>query len=405
MSSRQYDIVVFGLGYTGNLTAEHIAQSLPIDLKWALAGRTESKLRAVAEELKFLNPDRIQPGIEICNLNDADLSALAKKTKLMIATVGPYGRHGEHAFKACAENGTHYLDVTGEIPFVADMIRKYERSAKASGSIMFSQIGIESGPPDLIAWSLVESIKKRFSAPTGEVVVCLHDISAKPSGGTLSSALSFMENFTLKQIKESMIPYAISPASGPKVPSPISWTTKIFGIRAVRDLGILTTAIQASSDVAIVQRSWGFLNYGPKFQYHEYMKSRNYLTGILTHFAILAGGIILAIPFLRNTAKRFVVQPGHGPTKEESSRERFEFRGIGTPDVPGQAPARAYCKFSYQGSLYTYTGISLAEAAISILRDDHKLGGGIYTPAVLGQQFVDRLQANGVKIENGFYED
>jgi short subunit dehydrogenase-like uncharacterized protein len=60
--TRQYDVVVFGAsGYTGKLTAEHIAKSLPTDLRWALAGRTASKLEAVAAECKSINADRIQP--------------------------------------------------------------------------------------------------------------------------------------------------------------------------------------------------------------------------------------------------------------------------------------------------------------------------------------------------------
>lgn len=61
--SRQYDIVVFGAtGYTGKLTAEHITTQLPTDLKWALAGRSASKLEAVAAECKALTADRVQPG-------------------------------------------------------------------------------------------------------------------------------------------------------------------------------------------------------------------------------------------------------------------------------------------------------------------------------------------------------
>lgn len=60
---RQYDIVVFGAtGYTGKLTAEQVTTHLPTDLNWALAGRSASKLEAVAAECKILNPDRIQPG-------------------------------------------------------------------------------------------------------------------------------------------------------------------------------------------------------------------------------------------------------------------------------------------------------------------------------------------------------
>ena len=51
------------------------------------------------------------------------------------------------------------------------------------------------------------------------------------------------------------------------------------------------------------------------------------------------------------------------------------------------------------------TGVLLGEAAISILRDGHKLSGDIYTPACLGQKFIDRLQAAGFKFEKKFYED
>jgi short subunit dehydrogenase-like uncharacterized protein len=102
------------------------------------------------------------------------LTVLAKKTKVLICTVGPYCLYGEHAFKACAENGTHYLDVTGEVAWTLEMINKYEKTAQKTGSVMIPQIGLESAPADLIAWSLVSMIRERFSAPTGETVVSLH---------------------------------------------------------------------------------------------------------------------------------------------------------------------------------------------------------------------------------------
>jgi short subunit dehydrogenase-like uncharacterized protein len=123
----------------------------------------------------FCEPTADTLDIEICELNDANLSALAKKTKLLISTVGPYALYGEHAFKACAENGTHYLDVTGEVAFTLDMIKKYEQTAKTNGSIMIPQIGIESAPSDLVTWSLVTMIREKFSAPTGEVILSVYD--------------------------------------------------------------------------------------------------------------------------------------------------------------------------------------------------------------------------------------
>jgi short subunit dehydrogenase-like uncharacterized protein len=46
----------------------------------------------------------------------------------------------------------------------------------------------------------------------------------------------------------------------------------------------------------------------------------------------------------------------------------------------------------------------VAEAAMTILQGDHKLSGGIHTPASLGQPFIDRLEPAGLKMEKRFIE-
>ena len=62
-SDRQYELVLLGAnGYTGRVTAGYITTHLPTDLRWAIAGRSESKLSDLAKELRALNPDRLQPG-------------------------------------------------------------------------------------------------------------------------------------------------------------------------------------------------------------------------------------------------------------------------------------------------------------------------------------------------------
>lgn len=53
------------------------------------------------------------------------------------------------------------------------MIKKYERTAKASGSIMIPQIGIDSAPADLVTWTICGMIREKYSAPTGEVVMAV----------------------------------------------------------------------------------------------------------------------------------------------------------------------------------------------------------------------------------------
>lgn len=63
-SSRPYELVLLGAtGYTGTLTAEYIQEHVATDLKWAIAGRNSKRLHEIAEMLKKLNPNRIQPGM------------------------------------------------------------------------------------------------------------------------------------------------------------------------------------------------------------------------------------------------------------------------------------------------------------------------------------------------------
>lgn len=95
---------------------------------------------------------------------------------MLLTTVGPYALYGEHAFKACAENGTHYVDVTGEAAWVSKMIKKYEKTAKASGAILFPQTGVESAPADLTTWALAKAIRTELGAPTKDVKLSIHNI-------------------------------------------------------------------------------------------------------------------------------------------------------------------------------------------------------------------------------------
>ena len=108
---RKYELILLGAtGYTGKYCAENIVKHLPTDLRWAVAGRNEAKLSAVVDQIRPLNRDRQQPGIEITSLSPEDLDILSRKTKLIITTVGPYYLYGTPVVEACAKNGTHYVD-------------------------------------------------------------------------------------------------------------------------------------------------------------------------------------------------------------------------------------------------------------------------------------------------------
>ncbi len=73
---------------------------------------------------------------------------------------------------------------------MADMIKKYEKTAQSTGALMFPQIGIESAPPDLVTWSLASVNKERFSAQTKDVTVAVNirwEPSFVPSSSDVAS--------------------------------------------------------------------------------------------------------------------------------------------------------------------------------------------------------------------------
>lgn len=408
--SRQYDLVVFGAtGYTGLLCAEHITTHFPTDLKWAIAGRSAEKLQNVINECKSLNPDRQPPAIEICNLNDADLGALAKKTFVLITTVGPYAKYGEHAFKACAENGTHYFDCTGEAVWHMTMIKKYEATAKATGACLFPQAGIESAPSDLITFKLASVTKSELSAPVKDVVVSVHEIRGAPSGGTLNTVLSLFDVFHWKEVAKSHKPYALSPIQNPNRPPKPSLLSRLTGLHSIPNLGLVSTSITGGTDAAVVQRSWGLFKqepslqkyfHGPNFTYREFARARSYLRGMAMHYGLVVGGLLLMFcPPFRTIMRKFVYQPGEGPSKEDQKKEYIQLRGVATPDAPTETGKQALCKAEYSGGMYYLTAVLLCQGALTLLQDDLELKGGVYTPACLGHGYIDRLNELGFKFE------
>lgn len=274
----------------------------------------------MADELRVAHPDRVQPGVEISQLNKNDLTELAKKTKVLISTVGPFHKYGEAAFAACAETGTHYLDCTGEVPWVYDMTAKYHALAKKNGAIMIPQNGVESAPTDLICWALVTHIRETLHVGTTELIDTIYDLNGTPSGGTLDTVLTLFDSYGLSHLAKSMSPYSLSVChNNPSHPSR-PFLEQLTGLRTVPDLGLLTDSIQGPSDIPIVNRTWSLYDngnyYGRKFKVNAYMKARNSLQGFLIHLALTFGMVALLLPPVRWAVKKFVYQPGEGLGKE-----------------------------------------------------------------------------------------
>src|SRR4051812_6970312 len=95
---RAHDVVLFGAtGFTGRLTAEYLAKKAQREpIRWAIAGRNRAKLEEVRRALEAIDPAAVNVGIIEASIDDAgSLAAMARSTRVVLTTVGPYANYGE----------------------------------------------------------------------------------------------------------------------------------------------------------------------------------------------------------------------------------------------------------------------------------------------------------------------
>ncbi|EHK49352.1 hypothetical protein TRIATDRAFT_92417 [Trichoderma atroviride IMI 206040] len=396
-SGRDYNLVLIGAtGYTGALTAEHIAEHLPTNLRWAIAGRSSAKLNRLAAKLKELGPDRIQPVIEIVDVEDkAQLITIVKKARLCVSVVS-YHHVGPLVIEACIEGVTDYIDTAGTIPRIRQWINDYHRAAELAGVVILNSCGALSAPHDLLTWSSVRQLQQSSSFKTKELVLSLLEMPSDPSGGTVESIM-MRGGLDAKVQYESRQPWYLSPIVGRQNLS----STNLFGVRHDPTLGIMSTS--SLSDVqnrAVVHRTWGLLNggmaYGANFHYSEYKKASSTLAAMFQMLNTMAVNLMLALPPLRAIAAMVLPAPGQGPDPVKEKNYRFEMEAVAIADTDDDATApRAYSHFAYPGGPYHATAAFLAQGAASLLyrrKLEGGVSGGCLTPAFLGQDLIERIR-------------
>ncbi|KAK8038157.1 hypothetical protein PG994_014924 [Apiospora phragmitis] len=414
MDDRVYDLVVVGAtGYTGTLTAEHIAQFLPTNTKWAIAGRSTGKLDELAVKLKKLSPDRVQPVAETFDLSDERaLAQLVGKAKVCISVVS-YWQVGEEVVRACVASGTDYVDANGGIYGLKGWIDKYHEQAVARRVTLIHACAVYAAPHDLLTLLLIRELRSRASVQTRKVVVAVVGTPMGISGGTADSIMHDATSSPPDAAAKLQNPWILSPVPG--ITGGSDDRTDVFGMYSENGLGLLSdTSYSAAQDRHIVHRTWGLLSgsdngYGSHFQYREYSRAESKISGILKFLTALLTSCVLRFALLRAFAKRFVFPaPGEGPDVKQSRLDRFtiEAVAVGEPEgAQGKAAPRAYGRFTFHGGAgYLCTAACLAQGAATLLsgsRDDVTSGhqGGMITPAFLGAGLMERLCKAGGEVE------
>lgn len=402
MSDREFDVIVWGAsGFTGRLVAEHLLSTYGANgtVHWAIGGRNQEKLETVRESLgkQAKNID-----IVIADSHDQkSLAALAKRTRVVATTVGPYSRYGNELIAACARHGTHYCDLAGEVPWIRRMIDAHNGTAKRSGAIIVNCCGFDSIPSDIGVWFMQREAQERFGQPLQRIHFCLRSASGGMSGGTAASMFDVAEQARKDRRCAKLLanPYALNPrdrADGNDRGDPLG-----FSRDGLLDVWV-APFMMASINTRIVRRSNALLGdaYGRDFRYAEFIATGDGI-GAMIKAAAVAGGMAslmvgAALGPTRTLLKRFVFPaPGDGPDEQARATGYFNI------ELAGITKEGQILRGSVHGDRdpgYGCTSRMLGESAVCLSRMRVKAGaepGGFSTPAAaLGDALLERLQRN-----------
>ena len=398
MNKRPYQLVLWGAsGFTGRLVTKHLCEAAGEDreFRWALAGRDTDKLHKLRMDL---GPDAAELPIVIADsLDAASMADLARSADVVCSTVGPYARYGSHLVAACAAEGTHYCDITGEPQWIRRMIDECEDVARNSGARLVHCCGFDSIPSDLGCLLMNRAMAAAEGGPCEEIKFRVRAMRGGISGGTIASVLNLIEQARDDRALRRLLadPYALNPDGehlGPDGPDQRkaewdgdfdSWTAPF---------------LMAPVNTRIVRRSNALLDYayGRSFKYSEAMLTGSGLRGRTTG-VLMAGAFngfvgAMALAPTRALLKALVLpKPGEGPSRERRNNGFFDIRLYGRR---GKTELRgAVTADSDPG--YGATSRMLAESALCLALDGEQLpvGGGSWTPATaLGTRLRHRLE-------------
>jgi short subunit dehydrogenase-like uncharacterized protein len=392
MSDREFDLVLFGAtGFTGRLVGEYIAKQKP--KKWAIAGRNREKCQSLGFDAPIVIVDAMDP---------ASCAAIARRTKVVCTTVGPYTKYGSALVAACAEAGTHYCDLTGEVNFMRATIDANHERARATGARIVQPCGFDSIPSDLGTWATQQEFIKRFGRPASKVSAFFGESSGGMSGGTAASAFAIAEAMSDPAVRRVLRnPYALDP--DPDGPHPktddrlVGWDShlKMFFV----------PFFMAATNGPVVRRGHALAGHpwGKDFVYREVMSTPGNARGAVMA-ATITGGLaglmaMMKRPALRGWLQKRAPQPGEGPSPEQRAKGHWKVRFIAED---GHDRLMDIVADPAGDPGYASTAKMLGESALCLAYDQLDSPAGCLTPSVaMDGKLVERLRKAGLVFQPG----
>jgi short subunit dehydrogenase-like uncharacterized protein len=403
MDTRPIDVLLYGAsGFTGRLTVAELARHAPPDLRWALAGRDRRRLEAVRDSVE--GPARPAEILEADSRKPETVEAAVARARVVASTAGPFALHGNAVVDACVRHRAHYVDITGETPWVADLIERHQAPASRDGTRIIPFCGFDSIPSDLGTLLVVEQLRSRGTGCAG--VVSAFRLRGGFNGGTVASMVELFES---GQARRSAHPFLLSEHGGQRLsrevfvrerdPRGARWSPELGRWVAPFVMAMVNTRVVRRSAMLAAEAG---APYGAAFTYREFMAARSRARARLISVGLAGAQLALASP-LRPLLRR-LLPPGSGPSEEVRRNGFFRCDLVGT----GEDGQRAFGLVKDRGDPGNAVTVKcLAESALALAVDGARLPGGatrggVLTPATgLGQVLVERLRARGMTLQAG----
>ncbi|MEL6343152.1 MAG: saccharopine dehydrogenase NADP-binding domain-containing protein [Myxococcota bacterium] len=388
MSEEKFEILLYGAtGFTGQLTAEYLdGHPALAGKRWAIAGRNPAKLENVRKKLNSPHVEAVA-----CSLDDADgVEAMVGSTQVLITTAGPYSVYsGDVLLGACARQGVHYSDLSGEGFWQREMVHANHEKAVASGAKIVLGGGVDSIPSDLGAFLALEELGISADSPVKTNITGVYTrYSGSFSGGTLASGAARKKAFETGRLTKADLgnPYLLVPGQQNTREEP-TWDgmPRRFRFSFNRKHGALLPFFMGAVNAPVVRRSLALSGLHDQVTYRECCAPEMWLK-VLWLYTSRGFGYPLGQPI------KFKPEPGEGPPEWMIRQGGF------TIEVDAQTAAGQTAAVTIEGEGdpgYGATSKMLAELALC-LRDPHPRkpeGGGVLTPATaLGHALVDQLK-------------
>lgn len=350
------DVVVYGAtGFTGRLICSELARR---KVSFVVAGRDRAKLTALAASLPS------EPEVAVAALDDPKaLQEAIARGRVVLACAGPFHRMGAPVREAALAARRHYLDITGETPYILETAAR-DGEARARGVALVNAVGFDVVPTDAAAVLAAEQLGVRPAS-----VKIAIKFGGRATQGTTRSALEHAAAGSLAFVDGAYRPERVG-ADRWQAPFPPPW-------------GARPTVSIPWGDLATAPRSTGARNV------RTYVTLPPAATALVPVLGV-AGKALKWGP-ARRLAEKWVQTLPEGPSEAERARARC------VAVAEAEADGRRGVAWVTCGDGYDFTAVAAVECAVRAAAPDFGQTGALTPTQAFGARaLLDALAAHGV---------